>query len=142
MKTSIITILILFVFAVNVSISQPLVVKEGLKEKYPSAKNIKWIKEKYNYWKAEFILGGRKTSALFDVEGHWLKATQAINIEEIGIEEVKAAIKKDFSTCKIISIEIINGSGLGTWYDVVGRCGKDTIERSYDHRGWPLPRIT
>lgn len=141
MRASLITILILF-FAVNISIAQPLVVSKGLKEKFPTAENIKWIKEKYNYWKAEFILGGRKTSALFDVKGHWISAQQEIDLEEIGIEEVKAAIKKDFSTCKIISIEIVNWSGLGTWYHVEGSCGKEIIKRSYDHRGWPPPKIS
>jgi hypothetical protein len=139
MKASIITILFVFGFAVNILVAQPQVVIKGLKQKYPTAKNIEWTKEDNILWRAEFLLGGRKTSAKFDPEGHWLSAQQEIELDEIGVEEVRTAIKKDFSACRIISIKINNWAGYGTSYDVVGLCGTENKELSYDSNGWHLP---
>jgi len=140
MKTSIITILFVFGLSLNILIAQPQAVTKGLIKKYPSAKSINWIKENES-WKAEFFLGDRKTSAIFDLEGHWLSAKQEINLEEIGVEEVKTAIKKDFSNCKILSVYIINMATTGTFYEVEGICGTETRKRSYDYIGLPPPKI-
>lgn len=139
MKASIITILLVFGFAVNILVAQPQEVTKGLKQKFPTAKNIKWTKEDNDYWRAEFLLGGRKTSAKFDPEGHWHSAQQEIDLEEIGVEEVRAAIKKDFSACRIISIKINNWAGYGTSYDVEGICGTENKKLSYDSNGWYWP---
>jgi len=141
MKTSIISILFVIGISVNSSVAQPLVVTKGLNQRYPTAKNIKWVKEQ-NLWKAEFLLGGRKTSASFDFEGNWFSAKQEIELEEIGVEEVKTAIKKDFSNCKIISIKIINEAISGTWYEVEGTCGSESKKQSYDYKGLPPPKIS
>jgi hypothetical protein len=139
MKALIISFLFVFGFAVNTLIAQPQVVTKGLKQEFPTAKNIKWIEVPDNFWKAEFLLGGRKTSAVFDVDGHWLSTKQEIDLEEIEVEEVRAAIKKDFSSCKILSVKINNVLGLGTWYDVEGICGTETKTLSYNSYGWPWP---
>ena len=89
---------------------------KSFKQKFPSAKNIKWIEEDNrikvtaeimgkiekwvqndpNTWKVIFLLGNRKTSARFDLAGHWLDAQQEIILEELGVAEVISAIKKDF----------------------------------------------
>lgn len=140
MKRSIIAILFVFGLSLNILMAQPQVVTKGLNKKYPTAQNIKWIKENEN-WKAEFLLVDRKTSAVFDLEGHWLSARQGIELEEIGVDEVKTAIKKDFSNCKILSIYIINMATTGTFYEVEGVCGSETRKRSYDYIGLPPPKI-
>ena len=161
MKTIIFTT-VLFLFTIQNSVKEPpRKVLIGLKKEFPTAINIKWTEidnklvktidslgkiQKHvididNYWKAEFMVGIRKTSVTFDIEGHWLNAHQEITLKDIGIEEVKAAIDKDFSACKIISIELVSLPGLGTCYYVVGSCGKEIIKRAYDHRGWPPPRM-
>ena len=159
MKTIIITTILFLLTIQNTSNEPPSKVLMGLKKEFPTASNIKWIEienkyegtyvfngkaQKYvvdldNYWKAEFVLGGRRTSATFDLEGHWIYAQQEITIEDIGIEEVKAAISKDFSECKIISIKLNNWAGHGTTYDVEGICGTEKKNLSYDIRGWPWP---
>ena len=144
MKTSIIAILLVFGFIVSNLSAQPIAVNKGLQQKFPSAKNIIWTKGyygsyKYYSWKAEFILGGRKTSAEFDTLGHWVSAHQEINFEDIGVEEVKTAIKRDFSNCKILSIIINNWATVGTSYDVEGICGTENKKQSYDFDGLPFP---
>jgi len=141
MKAYIITGLLAFGVSINVLLAQPLAVKKGLKQEFPAAKSIKWNK-KHNLWNANFFIGNKKTSALFDLEGHWLYAQQEIKLEEIGVEEVKTAIKKDFSGCKSLSIIIINEASSGTWYEVTGTCGNEVRTRSYDYMGLPPPRIS
>ena len=161
MKTIIFATFLLLFTIQNSSKEPPRKVSIGLKKEFPTAINIKWTEidnkrfetidsmgkitkrviELDNHWKAEFLVGVRKTSVTFDIEGHWLVAQQEITIEDIGIEEVKAAINKDFYACKIISIELSSLPGLGTFYHVEGSCGTEIIKRSYDHRGWPPPRM-
>lgn len=159
MKTIIFTTFVLLISFQNSPQEPPSKVMMGLKKEFPNASNIKWIEidnkiegtirfnekiQRYaydldNYWKAEFMVGVRKTSVTLDLEGHWLLAQQEITIEDIGIEEVKAAITKDFSACNIISIKINNWPGQGTTYDVEGICGTEKKNLSYDIRGWPWP---
>lgn len=141
MRAYIIIGLLVFGVSINVLLAQPLAVKKGLKQEFPAAKNIKWNK-KHNLWNADFFIGDKKTSALFDLEGHWLSAQQEIRLEEIGVEEVKTAIKKDFPGCKSLSIIIINEVLSGTWYEVTGTCGKEIRTRLYDYMGLPPPIIS
>lgn len=140
MRNILLIILFILNFAINSVIAQPIAVKKGLSKKYPNAVNVKWTKDQ-DYWKAEFTLGGRKTTAEFDLEGQWINAQQEIDLEEIGVEEVKDAITKDFAKCKILKILIIN-NGTGTWYKVDGICGSEQKEHLYDHIGNPPPKIT
>ena len=139
MKASIISILIIFGLATNFLLAQPALVAKSFKKEFPTAKKVEWVKENNNFWKAQFLLGGRKTSAEFDSEGHWYSTQQEIDLEEILNDEVRAAIKKDFSKCKIILVRINNWSLYGTSYDVEGICGEENKKLSYDSNGWPWP---
>ena len=98
-----------------------------------------YVQDRENTWKANFMLGDRKTSVTFDLEGHWLEAQQEIKLEDIGVEEVSSAIKKDYCDCEILSIKINNNVFYGTWYDVDGKCGNTPKVKSYDYIGLPFP---
>lgn len=151
---------VLFFLSIQSSLSEPPnKVLKAFKQKFPSAINIKWTEEDNifegssnsmgkiskhvtdyeNTWKANFILGDRKTSATFDLEGHWLISQQEIILQDIGIEEVVTAIKKDYKGCEILSIKRYNQAGFGTWYDVEGKCGNKPKAESYDYIGFPYP---
>jgi hypothetical protein len=139
----------------------PNKVLNAFKQKFPTAMNVKWIEEdnkssgtayimgkvyKYvqddeNTWKANFIIANKKTSATFDLDGHWLIAQQEIKLEDIGVKEVSSAIKKDYHDCEIRSIKIVNISSGGTYYDVEGKCGNASRIRSYDYIGLPWPPV-
>lgn len=159
MKTILLATVLFILFFQSFSSEPPHKVLKTFKQKFPSAINIKWTEEdnkfkvtdnfmgkinKYvqdneNTWKANFILGDRKTSATFDLEGHWLISQQEIILEDIGIEEVVSAIKKDFYGCEILSIKRYNRAGFGTWYEVEGKCGNKPKAESYDYIGFPYP---
>jgi hypothetical protein len=135
----------------------PHKVLKALKQKFPSAVNIQWNEDDnkitvningkiYKYvqnfestWEANFLLGDRKTFVRIDLEGHWLLAQQEIKYEEIGVNEVKTAIKRDFINCEILFIKINNSAFGGTWYDVEGKCGNEQKIESYDYIGLPFP---
>jgi len=155
MKTIFIATFILFLSGQNLIKDPPNKVLKAFNQKFPSALNIKWIEEdnitkgtyngnKYvhddpNTWKVDFLLGDRKTSARFDVEGHWLIVQQEIKLEDISVDEVCSAIKKDFFGCEIKSIKIYNSAIAGTWYDVEGKCGSEPKIELYDYIGLPFP---
>jgi hypothetical protein len=151
---------ILFVISLQTPLKEPPnKVLKTFRQKFPSAMNITWIEEenkikvisnydgkiyKYvqkgeNTWKANFILGDRKTSAIFDLEGHWLRAQQEIKLEDIAVQEVSSEIKKDYRDCEILSIKINNSASYGTSYDVEGKCGDKPKLKSYDYMGLPFP---
>lgn len=133
---------VLLVLSVQSSLTDPPIkVMKAFKQKFPSAINIKWNEEdnksnvtccingkivKYlqddeNTWKADFILGDKKTSATFDLEGHWLVSWQELKWDDLGLEEVKEAIKKDFPDYKNEKITIYNDVFEGTHYRVRGK---------------------
>jgi hypothetical protein len=151
---------IIFISSIQITLKEPPNgVLKAFKQKFPSAMNITWIEEdnnirvtsnfngkiyKYvqdnkNTWKVNFMLGDRKTSAIFDLAGHWLVAQQEIKFEDIAIKEVSSAIKKDYHDCKILSIKINNSAFYGTSYDVDGKCGDKPKVKFYDYMGFPFP---
>jgi len=139
MKTHLIACFLLLsttVFAGN----PPEIVIKSLKQKFPSAAEIKWKKiDYYDFWEASFKLKDRNTSAVFTSDGHWLYSRMEITFNEIGVEEVKSAIRKDFPECEIISVIINNSLTTGTWYNVKAKCKENIIESDYDYIGLPWP---
>ena len=137
-------IIFLFIALVKTISAQSELVIKALKQKFPSAVNINWVKD-YDYyktsynWKANFNLNDKKASAVFTQDGHWLQSQMEITIEEIGIEEVRSAIKKDYPGCEIISVIIHNSLFIGTWYYIKAKCENKESESSYDSNGWPFP---
>jgi len=119
----------------------PEVVAKALKQKFPSAINITWIREDSYHWKSNFTTKNRKLSASFDSDGHWYLSQMEITFAELRIDEVRSAIKKDYPSCTIVSI-IINERQFGTFYDVKVKCGNTISYDTYDGNGMHLPKIT
>src|SRR5664280_311728 len=133
---------ILLILSVQIPLREPPGnILTAFKQKFPSAMNIKWTEDKSmfkgreeeNTWEANFILADRKTSAIFDLKGHWLITKQEIKLEDIAVKEVSSAIKKDFQGCEILSIKITNSAFYGTSYEVEGKCGDIPKTESYDY---------
>lgn len=107
---------ILIALSIRSSLTEPpKEVLIALKQKFTSSINIRWTEEAHNYhsssyfidkirkyvqddentWEADFMPGHRKTSATFDLKGHWLTAKQEIKLEEIGVDEARSATDKE-----------------------------------------------
>jgi hypothetical protein len=140
MKTFVLTIL-LFIGSIQIfAVKQPEVVAKAFKQKFPSALNIKWVKDRDNLWNVSFKLNNKKTSASFSSDGHWIWGEIEKPINELR-DEVKDAIKRDYPRCEIISIYLREWVGMGSWYKVKVKCGNSISEASYDEHGWPPPKI-
>lgn len=140
MKTQLIAYCFLLL-TTNVAYGNPpeLVIK-ALKQKFPSATEVKWTKtDYYGFWEATFKIKDKNASALFTSDGHWLYSRMEITFTEIGVEEVKSAILKDYPECKIISVIINNSLPFGTWYNVKAKCKENIKESAYDYIGLPWP---
>ena len=162
MRTFALTIL-LFIGSVYIfGQKPPELVVNALKNKFPSAINIKWAKQSnkhseytidlnndnfklvkvsfYYYWEASFNLKNRRASAAFTSDGHWLYSEMELTVAELR-EEVKSAVKHDYPSCEIISIFIIENIGLPSSYNLEVRCGNNIQKAYYDYNGWPFPEI-
>ena len=120
MKARFYQIIVLCLFIANTSFAQSPVILKAFKQRFPDAKSIKWSKNDDKQWQANFVLGPRKTYAAYDNDGHWLKSWQELKWDDLGLEEVKEAIKKDFPDYKDRKIIIHNDLFVGTYYNVDG----------------------
>jgi hypothetical protein len=142
MKALVLSVLVFIVSIQIIADTPPKVVVKALKQKFPSAVNIIWVKDQdhANLWEASFNLREKLASATFTSDGHWIKSTLEISLTELR-DEVKAAVKRDYPGCEIISIKITEWLSIGTWYDVKVRCGNEINWPTYDSYGLPPPRI-
>lgn len=163
MKTFVLIVL-LFIESVPILAQEPpAVVVIALKKKFPSALNIKWVRQStrstestidlndnsytspkityYYYWEASFYLNNKKASSRFTSDGHWFWGKVEKPYAELR-EEVKNAIKRDYGPwCTILSIYLLEYAGQGSCYQVKVTCGNGIDESVYDENGWPPPKI-
>jgi hypothetical protein len=163
MKTFVLIVL-LFIESIPILAQEPpTVVVNALKKKFPSAINIKWVKQSnasyeytidlnnnsstppkityHYYWDANFTLNNKKASSSFTSDGHWVWGKVEKPYAELR-EEVKNAIKRDYGPwCTILSIYLVECTGLGSSYEVTVTCGNGIDESVYNENGWPPPKI-
>jgi len=72
--------------------------KKQLASEFADAKDVTWTAND-EYQKATFTLEGKKLTALFDIQGNYLGATQVVNFSELPAEAQKSILKyyKDYS---------------------------------------------
>ena len=153
-------IILLFIESAYIFTQKPpeLVVNE-LKNKFPSAINIKWVKQSnkhseytvdlnnnnfklvkvsfYYYWEASFNLNDKKLSVSITEDGHWIVSKMKISIAELR-DEVMSGVKYYYPSCEIISIEMIESVAVGTFYEIYVKCGAKEYGEIYDSNGYRI----
>lgn len=89
----------------------PEAVTKIFTEKYPSAKDVKWLEEEENEWEADFQLGERDMSASFKADGTWLETEKMIKPTELSpnvIEHIGQRLG-DFELIKAEMVETPEG---------------------------------
>ena len=97
---------------------------------FPGTKAVKWEKEKGAY-EANFIINGKKTSALFDGDGTWKETETAIPINELPVAAA-GYLAKNYKGQKIretAKLQLPNGAtnyeaelnGLDIYFDANGQ---------------------
>jgi hypothetical protein len=119
----------------------PQKVINAMKQKFPSALNIKWQKQKYgDFWKASFILSKRNATASFRSDAQWFQSTIEITADELNTA-IKSKIKEEHPGCLVLSA-IMTELTYTTGYLVRMKCGDEIIEIAYDYQGMHPPKIT
>jgi hypothetical protein len=137
MKTFVLTFLLLIGSIQVFAGKPPEAVAKAFKQKFPSAVNIKWVKERGNYWEVSFNLKDKKVFAEFTADGHWLRSNMKISITELR-DEVKSGVKFYYPSCEIISIEMIESVSAGTYYEIEVKCGDKNYKEIYDSNGYRI----
>lgn len=83
----------------------PTEVTTAFSQKFPTAKKVRWDKEKETEWEAEFKVDGKEFSANFTSEGIWKETEHEISKAEIP-EDVNMTLKSEFADYKIEEPEV------------------------------------
>jgi hypothetical protein len=115
----------------------PEVVAKVFKQKFPSAINIKWEQTGDKLWEVKFNLKNSRLIAVFTSDGHWVRSEKEISYLELR-EEVRKAIKRDYPSCEIIALRMIDAVGMGSWYWLDVKCGDKISGEVYDSNGYRI----
>jgi hypothetical protein len=96
------------------SAKPPQAVLTAFQEKFPTATDVDWSKEKSGEWEAEFELADDKEiSASFTPDGRWLETET-----EMAFSELPAPIRTALQGKKIKETERIEKADGSIWYEV------------------------
>ncbi len=83
----------------------PTSIRTTFKQKFPNIKRVIWDNGNVKEWEAEFRLNGNEYSAIFNLQGKWIKTEHEIDRKEIP-SNVKATLAKEFEGYKIVEAQI------------------------------------
>lgn len=116
----------------------PKAVIESFSHKFPTAKDLKWSKEKNNEWEAEFKMDKTKYSAIFLENGMWKETEHQIEISKI-LPEMQANLDKSYPSYLIEEAEM-SETKEGIVYEFEMKKGKSKVEVTMDKSGKILKR--
>jgi hypothetical protein len=112
----------------------PEVVKKAFQQKFPTAKKVKWEKEKNNDFEASFILNDKEISALYSMDGQLKETETEIAVSELPKSVLDALAKKD-ANAKIEEAEKIERSDNTIIYETEVKINKKKTELLFDSNG-------
>ena len=112
----------------------PEVVKKAFQQKFPTAKKVKWEKEKNNDFEASFILNDKEISAVYTIDGQLKETETEIAVSELPKSVIDALAKKD-ANAKIEEAEKIERSDNTIIYETEVKINKKKTELLFDANG-------
>jgi hypothetical protein len=112
----------------------PEVVKKAFQQKFPTAKKVKWEKEKNNDFEASFILNDKEISALYSMDGQLKETETEIAVSELPKSVIDALAKKD-ANAKIEEAEKIERSDNTIIYETEVKINKKKTALLFDSNG-------
>ena len=104
----------------------PKAVRDAFSHKFPTAKSVKWSKEKNQEWEAEFKIDQIEYSANFLENGVWKETEHSIEISKVP-PEMQANLNKSYPDYRIEKAEISETSA-GVLYEFDLKKGKSKVE--------------
>lgn len=135
MKNLIILVLgLLFSSSTLKAIEVPDVIEKAFQQKFPSAKKVKWEKEKSNDYEVSFILNNNEVSALYSPDGQLKETETEISISELP-KAVVDALNKKHPNVKIDEAAKIERSDNSVVYETEVKINKKKTDLLFDENG-------
>jgi Putative beta-lactamase-inhibitor-like, PepSY-like len=111
----------------------PAEVSNAFKQKFESAKSVKWSNESSNEWEAEFVMNGKEMSSSFDNGGKWLETETEISSKDLPAK-VSSALAKEFPGYKTGEMSLLESPEM-KGYEIALKKEKSSIEVVIDLSG-------
>ena len=132
----------LFILVVSILLSAstihatevPTAIKTAFQQKFPTAKKVKWEKEKTNEYEASFILNSKEVSATYFTDGKLKEMETEIPVSELP-KAVIDAIAKKHPNVKIDEAAKIERSDNSIVYEAELKIGGKKTDLLFDEIG-------
>jgi hypothetical protein len=116
------------------AIKVPEAIEKAFEQKFPTAKKVKWEKEKTNEYEASFLLNGKEVSALYSQVGQLKETETEISISELP-KAVIDALNKKHPNVKIEEAAKIERSDNSVIYETEVKINKKHKDLLFDQNG-------
>ena len=135
MKNLIILVLGLLFSASTLKATEvPDVIEKAFQQKFPTAKKVKWEKEKSNDYEVSFVLNDKEVSALYSPDGQLKEKETEISISEIP-KVVVDALNKKYPNVKIDEASKIERADNSIVYETEVKINKKKTDLLFDQNG-------
>ena len=112
----------------------PDAIEKAFQQKFPTAKKVKWEKEKSNDYEASFVLNDKEVSALYSPDGQLKETETEISISELP-KAVVDAMNKKYPNVKIDEAAKIERSDNTVVYETEIKINRKTTDLLFDQNG-------
>ena len=116
------------------SVNVPKEVKDAFAKKFPAVKWEKWSKENDKTLEAEFVLDGKKLSALFSLDGLWMETEEEIAVDKLP-QPVKATLEAKFAKMPVKECEKVTKSDSTLTYELEIKTSEGVKEIVFNTQG-------
>lgn len=135
MKKTILLILgIIFSTAILNATEVPDAIEKAFQQKFPTAKKVKWEKEKNNDYEASFVMNDKEVSALYSPDGQLKEIETEIPVSEIP-KAVLDALHTKYPNSKIDEAARIERSDNSVVYETEVKINKKRTDLLFDVNG-------
>lgn len=135
MKNIIILVVSILLSASTIHATQvPDPVKTAFQQKFPTAKKVKWVKEKNSEYEASFILADKEVSALYFHDGKLKEVETEIPVSELP-KAVTDVLNKKHPKAKIEEAAKIERSDNSIVYEAELKIGGKKTDLLFDENG-------
>lgn len=116
------------------SVNVPKDVKDAFAKKFPAAKWEKWSKENDKTLEAEFVLDGKRVSALFSLDGTWMETEEEMAVDALP-QAVKATLDAKFAKMTVKECEKVTKSDNTITYEMEIKTSEGVKEVVFNPQG-------
>lgn len=112
----------------------PDAVEKAFKEKYPTAKKVKWEKENNNDYEASFVMDNKEISVVYSQDAQFKEIETEITVAELP-KAVIDSFNKKYPTSKIEEAAKIERADKTIVYEAETKINKKEVNLLFDENG-------